>query len=61
MYPVELDTEYEVDITDVSPRGEGIAKIRGYSIFIADAKVGQHLKVVITRLDPVCADAQIVP
>ncbi|HTY74413.1 MAG TPA: TRAM domain-containing protein [Candidatus Nanoarchaeia archaeon] len=60
VYPVELGEEYEVDVTDLSPRGEGIAKVRGYSIFVMGPKVGEHVKVRITHLDPVCADAELV-
>jgi predicted RNA-binding protein with TRAM domain len=56
-----MDEEYEFDIVDTSPNGEGIAKIGGFLVFIAGGKVGQHVKVRITRLDPVCADAVIIP
>jgi translation initiation factor 2 subunit 2 len=55
-----MSKEYEFDVVDMSPNGEGIAKIGGFLVFIAGAKVGQHVKVRITRLDSVCADAAIV-
>jgi predicted RNA-binding protein with TRAM domain len=58
--PVELGKEYEVDVTETSPKGEGIARIKGFSIFIANAKVGDHIKVRVKSLDSVCADAEIV-
>ncbi len=58
--PVELGAEYEVDIVDLSPNGEGIAKIKGYSIFVRGAKPKDHVKVKIIKLDSVCADAQPV-
>jgi predicted RNA-binding protein with TRAM domain len=58
--PVELGKEYEVDITETSPIGEGIARIKGFSIFIVNAKLGDHVKVKVNRLDSVCADAEIV-
>jgi len=58
--PVDLGEEYEVDIVDTNPNGEGIAKIRGFLIFIANAKPGDHVRVKITRLDTVSADAEIV-
>ena len=52
-----MEKEYEVDVVDMSPNGEGIAKVRGFLIFIAGAKLGEHVKVKITKLDSVCADA----
>lgn len=58
--PVEVGEEYEFDIFAVSPNGEGIAKIKGYSVFIAGAKVGEHVKARIKRIDPICADAELV-
>ncbi len=57
--PVKVGEEYELDIIDVSPNGEGIAKVDGYPVFISGAKPGQHVKAKICRLDSVSADAQI--
>jgi predicted RNA-binding protein with TRAM domain len=58
--PVDLGKEYEVEVTEMSPNGEGIARIKGFIIFVANAKPGNHAKVKITRLDTVSADAEIV-
>ena len=58
--PVETGREYEVDITDISPQGEGIARIKGFPIFIINAKLGDHLKIKITSPGPVAAEAEIV-
>ena len=58
--PVELGKEYEVEVTETSPNGEGIARVRGFLIFIGNAKPGDHVKVKITGLNTVCADAEIV-
>jgi predicted RNA-binding protein with TRAM domain len=57
--PVDLGEEYEFDVVDMSPNGEGIAKIGGFLIFIAGAKRGEHVTVKITRLDSMCADAVV--
>lgn len=48
--PVELDKEYEAEIEDISARGDGIAKIEGLIIFVANVKKGEHVKFKITRL-----------
>jgi predicted RNA-binding protein with TRAM domain len=56
--PVELDKTYEVTISEMSPRGEGIARFHGFTIFIPNAKLGEHTTVRITNLDSVSADAE---
>ena len=58
--PVELGKEYEVDITEMSPNGEGVARVRGYLILVANAKLGNRVKVKINRLDSMSAEAEIV-
>ena len=58
--PVEIGNEYEVDITDKTPNGAGIARIKGFLIFIDNTKPGDHIKVTITKTDPLSAEAEIV-
>ena len=58
--PVELGKEYEVDVTEMSPNGEGVARVRGYLILIANAKLGNRVKVKINRLDSMSAEAETV-
>jgi len=58
--PVKLGKEYEVDITETSPNGEGIARIKGFLIFIPNKKPGDHVKVKITRLYSMNADAEVI-
>ena len=48
--PVEMDEEYEADIEELSQRGDGIAKIDGFVIFVPNTKEGEHVKFKITRL-----------
>ncbi len=48
--PVELGQEYEGEIEDISRRGDGIAKIEGFVIFVANAKKGDHVKFKITKI-----------
>ena len=60
-YPIKIGEEYEVDIVDVTPNGGGIARIKGFPIFISNAKRNEHLKIRITNLISGCADAQIIP
>lgn len=58
--PVELGKEYKVDITEINPDGEGVARIRNFLIFVDEAKLGDHLKVKITAISSMNADAKIV-
>jgi predicted RNA-binding protein with TRAM domain len=55
-----VGNEYEIEITKMLPNGEGSAIIKGYSIFVPNVKVGDKVKVKITNLDSVSADAQVV-
>lgn len=48
--PVEVDKEYEAQIEDTSRRGDGIAKIEGFIIFVANAKQGETVKFKVTRV-----------
>lgn len=48
--PVELDKEYEARIEDMSRRGDGIAKIEGFVIFVPNTKQGDQIKFKITRV-----------
>jgi predicted RNA-binding protein with TRAM domain len=58
--PVEMGKEYEVDITETSNQGEGIARIQGFVIFVVNAKPRDHLKIKITRIGRRAANAEIV-
>ena len=48
--PVELDKEYEAKIEDISRRGDGIARIEGFVIFVPNTKQGEQVKFKITRV-----------
>jgi predicted RNA-binding protein with TRAM domain len=58
--PVEMGKEYEVEITETIPQGEGMARIQGFVVRVANAKLGDHLKIKITRTGGMTANAEIV-
>ena len=58
--PVELDKEYEAEIEDISRRGDGVARIEGFIIFVPNTKKGQHVKFKITRLGNRFATGEVV-
>jgi predicted RNA-binding protein with TRAM domain len=55
-----MGKEYEVDVTEMSPQGEGIAKIQGFVMLVANTKLGDHVKIKITRIGDMTANAEIV-
>ena len=59
-YPVELGEELEGEITELSPKGEGIARNQGFVIYVVDAKPGDRVKVKITRMTDKSAYAQVI-
>ena len=58
--PVEEGKEYEADIAELSRRGEGIAKIQGFVIFVPNTKPGDHIKFKVTRVARRFATAEII-
>ena len=58
--PVEMGKEYEVEISEISKRGDGIARIEGFVIFVSGGKSGQKAKIRITSIGDRFAKAEIV-
>jgi predicted RNA-binding protein with TRAM domain len=58
--PVEVGKEYEVEVTDISRKGDGIARVNGFVIFVENGKVGNRIKVKITEVADRFAKAIIV-
>jgi predicted RNA-binding protein with TRAM domain len=59
--PIEVDKEYEVEITNMSRRGDsGVAKIEGFVIFVLDTKPGDSVKIKITKVGRRYATAELV-
>lgn len=58
--PVQLGEELEVDITEFSSRGEGMARVQGLVIYVPNAKPGDHVKIKITRIGNKAANAEII-
>ena len=50
--PVEAGKEYEVQISEISRQGDGIARIQGFVIFVKGGKVGEKTKVRINNVGP---------
>ena len=55
--PVEAGKEYEVEVTELSRRGDGVAKIQGFVIFVKGAKIGDKVKIKVETVGPRFATA----
>ncbi len=59
--PVRAGEEYDVKIESMSRRGDsGVAKIQGLVVFITGTKVGDEVKVKITRVGLGYATGEVV-
>ncbi|MEM3640538.1 MAG: TRAM domain-containing protein [Candidatus Bathyarchaeia archaeon] len=47
MVPVKENQELEVVIDDIGSKGDGIARIQSYMIFVPNGKIGERVKVRI--------------
>jgi predicted RNA-binding protein with TRAM domain len=58
--PVETGKEYDVQITETSRQGDGIARVQGFVIFVKGGKVGQTSKIRVTNVGARFATAELV-
>ena len=58
--PVETGKEYDVSITEISRKGDGIARVEGFVIFVKNGKAGQNAKIRITQVGGRFASGEIV-
>ena len=58
--PIEVGKEYELEVTEISNQGDGIARVRGFIVFVKKGKIGQKPKVKIVRVGNTFAVAKIV-
>jgi predicted RNA-binding protein with TRAM domain len=58
--PVKVGEELEVTVSEVSRRGDGVARIQGFVIFIPNAKQGTQAKIRIKEIRPSFAMAELI-
>ena len=58
--PVEIGKEYDVQITEISRQGDGIARIQGFVIFVKGARVGEKTKIRVINVGARFATAEKV-
>ncbi len=58
--PVKVGEEYDVDITDVSARGDGIARVKNFVVFVPGTNKGDKVRIRIKELRGTSAIGEIV-
>lgn len=58
--PVEEGKVYDVKIDDLGREGDGIARIENFVVFVAGTKVGDQVKIRITKVLRRMALAEVV-
>ena len=58
--PVKVGEEVDVTVSELSRRGEGVARIEGFVIFVPNAKQGQQAKIRIKEVKANFATAEVI-
>jgi predicted RNA-binding protein with TRAM domain len=58
--PVKVGEEIEVTVSELSRRGDGVARIEGFVIFIPGTKQGTQAKIRIKEIRPNFATAELI-
>jgi predicted RNA-binding protein with TRAM domain len=58
--PVKVGEEIDVTVSEISRRGDGVARIQGFVIFIPTAKQGSQAKIRIKEIRPNFATAELI-
>jgi predicted RNA-binding protein with TRAM domain len=48
--PIAVGEEYDVKVEDIAREGDGIARVEGFVIFVAETKVGDEIKIQIDKV-----------
>ncbi len=58
--PVKVGEEMDISITEVSRKGDGMTRIKGYVVFVPNTKTGDNVKIKITQIRPNHAIGEVV-
>ena len=58
--PVAAGDEVDVRIDAVGEKGDGIARVKGFILFVPQTKAGDYVKIKITKVLPKVGFAQVV-
>ena len=58
--PVETGKEYDVQVTEISRKGDGVARVQGFIIFVKGGRVGQKTRIRVTHVGDRFATAETI-
>ena len=58
--PIEEGKEYELEIKETSRRGDGVARIEDFVVFVPQTKPGDHVKIKINSVRARFAIGEVV-
>ncbi len=58
--PVKEGERYDVKIEDIGKEGDGVAKVNNFVVFIPNTKVGDEVKIEVTKVLRTLAFGQVV-
>ena len=58
--PVKAGEVYEVEIKSVGEKGDGIARVNGFVLFVPGVKKGNYVKIKITKVLPKVGFAEVI-
>jgi predicted RNA-binding protein with TRAM domain len=57
--PVDVGKTYDVDINEITGKGDGIARVQGFIVFVKNVKTGKKIRVKVTEVADRFAKATI--
>ncbi|MEA3295187.1 MAG: TRAM domain-containing protein [Euryarchaeota archaeon] len=48
--PVEVGETYEVTIEDIAKEGDGIARVKGFVIFVPNTVIGEDVSIKVSKI-----------
>lgn len=60
LVPVEEGKVYEAKIEDIGREGDGLARIQNFVVFVPGTKIGDEIKVKITKVHRRMAFGEVV-
>ena len=58
--PVRVGETFDVAINSIGGKGDGIAKVKGFVLFVANTQKGDYVKVRVTKVLPTVGFAEVV-
>ena len=57
--PLQIGNEYNLDITSMTPNGQGIGRVQVFMVLVNGTQIGENKTIIITKIDPLNAEAEL--